>query len=201
MMNPKAPIRAFVLTSFLALMAGPVLATGWGDWGNDATSYAGAGGNVNAFMDAHKGDVKTKSDAEVVTRADTRPTYGAGKAKLDQKATMWGRDRHYLEGGINMNGGTEAGARVGRYGQGAATGTEGMVGIYGEAYGDDSSVVEGSGYGKSNEESIAVDTPLGGYDDSEAQQVSVGEVSGHATGDHYAGVSVGAVGSSTATTD
>jgi hypothetical protein len=199
MMNPKSSLRAFALTSVFALVSGPVLAGGWNDWGNEAFSFAAAGGNVVGFMDAYKGDVVTKSNSTVLTRADTNPTYGAGKAMLNQEAAIWGRDRNYLEGGIFMEGGTEVGAQVGRRGEEASTGTTGMVGIYGEAYGDDYSVVEGSGYGKSNEESVAVDTPRGGYDGSEAQQLSVGEVSGHASGDHYASVSTGAVGAAAAT--
>lgn len=190
MMKSKSPFQAFALTAVLALAAGPSFAGGWGDWGNDAFSFAAAGGNVNAYVDAHKGGVTTESKAKTVTRADTYPTYGAGTAELDQLATLQGWDRHYIDGAIVMDGSTDVGALVGKRGEEAGTQTFGLVALNGVAYGDKSSL-DASGLGKSNEESVAVDTPWGGYSDAQAQQLSIGEISGRASGKHSAGVSVG----------
>lgn len=191
-------MKKLLLATALAALSSPVLAGGY-DWGNTATASAGAGGTVGAFMDSYKGDVDTWSEANTLTRADTRPTYGAAVAGLGQEAAGYGKDRHFLEGGFEMMGGTDVYAKVGKKGVGADTSTYGNGYVIGGAYGDDHSVVYGDFYGSSEQGSVAVDTPYGGSSDGEAQQLSVANVGGHASGDHEASVSVGASTTSVAT--
>lgn len=196
-----------MLKRFLAIMAISLLGVtsaqaggSWGDWGTSATSFANGGGSVSGFIDARKGNVSVHSDLDTLSRSDTHPTYGAGTAELNQLGTMYGKDRNFVEGVIVMDGETNVGAKVGRHGEYAGTETAGFIGMIGSAYGDYSKV-SGSGMGKSNEESLAVDTPWGGYDQAKAQQLSVSEISGYASGNDSAGVAVSAAAESLAKTN
>jgi hypothetical protein len=190
-------LMMMVSTFGLMAMAMPAAAGGWGDWGNSATSFANGGGSISGFIDASKGKIKVESDLETLSRSDTQPTYGAGTAELNQLGTMSGRDRNFVEGVLVSNGETNVGAKVGRYGEYAGTETAGFNGMLGEAFGD-YSMIKGSGLSKSNEESVAVDTPWGGYDSAKAQQLTITEISGYASGNDSAGVAVSAASESLA---
>lgn len=202
-MKKLALLKASVVLAALGLMPMSAFAgdSGWGGgWGESAWASAGAGGTAQSFVDAYHDHTFANTDANVLTRTDTRPLYGAAVADVSQEAGFYGKDRTYLEAGTYMDAGTSVTAEVGRRGAHASTSTRGSVYAMGEAFGDHSRI-EAMGYGSSEQGSVALDTGRHEMAKGDAQQLSMGSISGTASGGSSAGVSVGVSATAEASAD
>lgn len=173
----------------------PALAEGWG-WGSSGYAEGSAGGFAGTAVDGWKAETWSDQEANVITRVDTRPNYAAAVSSLEQSTGGYAKG-YWIGGELYMEGGTETYAQVGKRGTGADTYTQGTGGMYGEVVAGHGKVV-GMLAGDSEQSSKSVDTPWGGYSDSEAQQLTVGSVSGSAHGGDAAATEVGVSVSSVA---
>jgi hypothetical protein len=175
---------------------------GYGCYGSGQAAEAGAnaGGFAGTAMNGHWSKTWSKQNADVFTRADTKPEYGTGVASLEQRTGGWAMDRDSIGGDLLMEGETSASAKVGRRGVDASTSTLGTGVMGGSADGRYSSV-SGNLSGESEQGSFALDTSFGGVDKSHAQQMTSGSVHASAKDRDMATTEVGVSVFSAATAD
>lgn len=191
----KSSILSIMALAMALGFTNAALADGY-NWGSSGYAEAGAGGFAGTAVEGWKGKTWSKQDADVITRVDTDPNYAAAVSSLEQETGGYAKG-YWIGGELYMEGATSTYAQVGKRGTDASTYTQGTGGMYGAVLAGNGTV-KGTLSGESDQSSKSVDTPWGGYSDSEAQQLTEGSVEGSAYGRNSAATEVGVSVTSTA---